>query len=103
MDEGTRVVEEGNQLVAAAASTLAAAHAEDIRKTQVVDEVVQLMERIALVSRENRKVSADVEGKVNELIGEMTNVRQTSQSVESITTLLQQLVGQFKLTDSRIR
>lgn len=103
MDEGTRVVEEGNQLVAAAASTLASAHAEDHRKTQVVDEVVQLMEKIALVSRENRKISSDVESKVQELIGEMTNVRQTSQSVESITTLLQQLVGQFKLTESRIR
>ncbi|WP_138753748.1 methyl-accepting chemotaxis protein [Paenibacillus sinopodophylli] len=103
MDEGTRVVEEGNQLVAAAASTLANAHAEDLRKTQVVDEVVSLMEKIALVSRENRKVSSDVESKVQELIGEMTNVRQTSQSVESITKLLQQLVGQFKLTESRIR
>ncbi|MGO4538737.1 methyl-accepting chemotaxis protein [Paenibacillus sp. 2TAB19] len=103
MDEGTRVVEEGTELVATAASTLAAAHAEDVRKTQVVDEVVELMEKIALVSRENRKVSSDVEGKVKELIGEMSNVRQTSQSVESITTLLQQLVGQFKLTDTRIR
>lgn len=103
MDEGTRVVEEGTLLVAAAADTLAAAHAEDLRKTQVVDEVVALMEKIALVSRENRKVSADVEGKVQELIGEMTNVRQTSQSVDAITMLLQQLVGQFKLTDSRIR
>ncbi|CAM4474898.1 methyl-accepting chemotaxis protein [Paenibacillus endophyticus] len=103
MDEGTRVVEEGNQLVAAAANTLSNAHAEDLRKTQVVDEVVQLMEKIALVSRENRKVSSDVESKVQELICEMTNVRQTSQSVESITTLLQQLVGQFKLTESRIR
>jgi methyl-accepting chemotaxis protein len=103
MDEGTRVVEEGNQLVAAAATTLAAAHAEDLRKTQVVDEVVRLMEKIALVSRENRKVSSDVESKVQELIFEMMNVRQTSQSVESITTFLQQLVGQFKLTESRIR
>ncbi|MCA0758594.1 methyl-accepting chemotaxis protein [Paenibacillus sp. N4] len=103
MDEGTRVVEEGNQLVATAARTLAAAHAEDLRKTQVVDEVVELMEKIALVSRANRQVSADVESKVQELIGEMTNVRQTSQSVESITTLLQQLVGQFKLTESRLR
>ncbi|MGO4547536.1 methyl-accepting chemotaxis protein [Paenibacillus sp. 2TAB23] len=103
MDEGTRVVEEGNQLVAAAANTLSNAHAEDLRKSQVVDEVVQLMEKIALVSRENRKVSSDVESKVQELICEMTNVRQTSQSVESITTLLQQLVGQFKLTESRIR
>ncbi|WP_424766606.1 methyl-accepting chemotaxis protein [Paenibacillus sp. sgz302251] len=103
MDEGTRVVDEGNQLVAAAASILAAAHADELRKTQVVDEVVQLMEKIALVSRENRRVSSDVEGNMQELIGEMTNVRQTSQGVESITTLLQQLVGQFKLTESRMR
>ncbi len=103
MDEGNRVVEEGNQLVTAAAKTLAAAHAKDHRKTQVVDEVVELMEKIALVSRANRKVSSDVESKMQELICEMTNVRQTSQSVESITTLLQQLVGQFKLTESRIR
>ncbi|MBD2868349.1 methyl-accepting chemotaxis protein [Paenibacillus arenilitoris] len=103
MDEGTRVVEEGNQLVAAATSTLAAANRDDLRKSQVVDEVVALMEKIALVSRENRSVSSDVEGKVQELIGEMSNVRQTSQSVESITKLLQQLVGQFKLTESRIR
>ncbi|WP_028608295.1 methyl-accepting chemotaxis protein [Paenibacillus harenae] len=103
MDEGTRVVQEGNQLVAAAASTLAAANQEDLRKTQVVDEVVELMEKIALVSRENRSVSSDVEGKVKELIGEMSNVRQTSQGVETITKLLQQLVGQFKLTESRLR
>lgn len=103
MDEGTRVVSEGTELVAAAASTLAAANAEDVRKTQIVDEMVRLMEKIALVSRENRRVSSDVEGKVNELFGEMTNVRQTSQSVESITMLLQQMVGQFKLTESRIR
>ncbi|MOA32697.1 hypothetical protein D3C78_1539390 [compost metagenome] len=103
MDEGTLVVEEGNQLVAAASSTLAEAYKEDHRKTQVVDEVVELMDKIARVSRENRKVSSDVEGKVQELINEMMNVRQTSQSVESVTLLLQQLVGQFKLTESRVR
>lgn len=103
MDEGTQVVEEGTQLVAAAAGTLQTAQSEDSRKSQVVDEVVKLMERIAVVSMENRKVSSDVEGKVQELIGEMDSVRQTSESVESITKFLQQLVGQFKLTDTRMR
>lgn len=103
MDEGTQVVEEGTQLVAAAASTLQSAQSEDDRKTQIVDEVVSLMEKIALVSIENRKVSSDVEGNVQELISEMGNVRHTSESVESITKFLQQLVGQFKLTESRHR
>ncbi|MGO4110672.1 methyl-accepting chemotaxis protein [Paenibacillus sp. YAF4_2] len=103
MDEGTQVVEEGTKLVAAAASTLQTAQSEDSRKSQVVDEVVKLMERIALVSLENGKVSSDVEGKVQELIGEMDSVRQTSEGVESITKFLQQLVGQFKLTESRLR
>ncbi|WP_168121409.1 methyl-accepting chemotaxis protein [Paenibacillus sp. HB172176] len=103
MDEGTRVVEEGNQLVAAAISTLSEAHSKDARKSQVVEEVVHLLENIALVSRENRSVSGEVEGRVKELIGEMNNVQQTSLSVESITKLMQQLVGQFKLTESRIR
>ncbi|GGG84974.1 hypothetical protein GCM10010918_48630 [Paenibacillus radicis (ex Gao et al. 2016)] len=103
MDEGTQVVEEGTQLVAAAASTLQSAQSEDDRKTQVVDEVVQLMEKIAVISMSNRKVSSNVEGRVQALIGEMANVRQTSESVESITRFLQQLVGQFKLTESRHR
>lgn len=103
MDEGTKVVEEGTQLVAAAASTLQSAQSEDQRKTQIVDQVVSLMEKIALVSMENRKVSTDVEGNVQELISEVSNVRNTSENVESITKFLQQLVGQFKLTDSRLR
>ncbi|MFF2092557.1 methyl-accepting chemotaxis protein [Paenibacillus sp. NPDC058174] len=103
MDEGTQVVEEGTQLVAAAASTLQSAQSEDERKTQVVDEVVQLMEKIAVISKTNRKVSSNVEGRVQELINEMANVRYTSESVESITRFLQQLVGQFKLTESRHR
>lgn len=103
MDEGTRVVEEGNQLVAAAAQTLAAAHREDYRKIQIVDGMVELMDKIALISRENSKISSDVEGKVLEFTGEMVNVRQTSQSVDAITKQLQQLVQQFKLTESRIR
>lgn len=103
MEEGTRVVEEGNQLVAAAIGTLSEASSRDARKTAVVEEVVQLLENIALVSRQNRRVSADVEGRVQELIGEMNNVQQTSQHVEAITSLMHQLVGQFRLTESRVR
>ncbi|MUT65075.1 methyl-accepting chemotaxis protein [Paenibacillus sp. NEAU-GSW1] len=103
MDEGTQVVAEGTELVAAAAGTLRSAQSEDSRKTKAVDEVVQLMEKIAVVSMTNRKVSSNVEGRVHELIGEMDNVRQTSENVESITKFLQQLVGQFKLTESRQR
>lgn len=103
MEEGTRVVEEGNQLVAAAIGTLSDASNRDARKSAVVEEVVQLLENIALVSRQNRKVSAEVEGRVQELIGEMDNVQQTSQHVEAITSLMHQLVGQFKLTESRVR
>ncbi|MGG4144778.1 methyl-accepting chemotaxis protein [Paenibacillus algorifonticola] len=103
MDEGTKVVVEGTDLVAAAARTLQSAQADDQRKTQVVEEVVKLMEQIAEVSLQNRSVSSDVEGQVQELIVEMDNVRHTSTNVESITMLLQQLVGQFKLTESRIR
>ncbi|OUS75206.1 methyl-accepting chemotaxis protein [Paenibacillus sp. MY03] len=103
MEEGTRVVEEGNQLVAAAIGTLNEVGGRDAHKSAVVEEVVQLLENIALVSRQNRKVSAEVEGRVQELIGEMNNVQQTSQHVESITSLMHQLVGQFKLTETRVR
>ncbi|ALS20901.1 methyl-accepting chemotaxis protein [Paenibacillus naphthalenovorans] len=103
MDEGTQVVKEGNELVAAASGMLTAATAEDERKSQVVDEVVTLMEKIAAVSIENRSISTEVESKVQELMSEIMSVRQTSQSVEAITVLLQQLVGQFKLSESRVR
>lgn len=103
MEEGTKVVEEGSQLVAAAMNTLADAGSADQRKSEAVNEVVGLLENIALVSRENREVSAGVEGKVTELTLEMNNVQQTSQSVESVTRQLQQLVGQFRLTKNRLR
>ncbi|MHA7967106.1 methyl-accepting chemotaxis protein [Paenibacillus sp. CAU 1782] len=103
MEEGTRVVEEGSQLVAAAMNTLAEAGSADQRKSEAVNEVVGLLENIALVSRENREVSAGVEGKVTELTAEMSNVQQTSQSVESVTRQLQRLVGQFQLTKNRFR
>lgn len=103
MDEGTRVVEEGTELVHVAKHTLQEAGSDNSRKSQVVDEMVGLMERIAEVSMSNRQVSADVEVNMQELTGAMSHVRQTSQSVETITSLLQQMVGQFKLTESRLR
>lgn len=102
MEEGTQVVTEGNQLVAAASETLSGAGA-DSQKTQVVDEVVGLMEKIAAVSMENRKISTEVEGKVQELLTDIVNVRHTSHHVEGITGFLQQLVEQFQLTETRRR
>ncbi|SFL93541.1 Methyl-accepting chemotaxis protein [Paenibacillus sp. 1_12] len=101
MEEGTLVVEEGAQLVAAASQILSGANAEDEQKTQVVEEVVGLMEKIALVSMENRKISTEVEGKVQELLTDIVNVRHTSNYVEVITDFLQQLVNQFRLTETR--
>ncbi|GAA3401561.1 methyl-accepting chemotaxis protein [Paenibacillus hodogayensis] len=103
MAEGTKVVAEGTELVAVATDTLNEATADDSRKTQVVDEVVALMERIAAVSMENRAISAEVEGKVQELIANSTGVRHTSHNVEAITLFLQQLVGQFRVTETRKR
>ncbi|MBD2845886.1 methyl-accepting chemotaxis protein [Paenibacillus sp. IB182496] len=103
MEEGTQVVEEGNVLVAAASEILNSAKEEDSRKTRVVDEVVLLMEKIAGVSLDNRSVSTEVEGKVQELLRDMMGVRHTSNHVEAITAFLQQLVGQFQLTEARRR
>lgn len=103
MEEGTRVVEEGTQLVAVASETLGSAKSEDAMKTQVVDEVVELMEKIAAVSKENRAISAEVESKMQALLAEIAGVRHTSHNVEGITAFLQQLVGQFHLTETRLR
>mgnify|MGYP001297358819 CR=1 FL=1 len=103
MDDGTKAVEEGTQLVAAASQLLTDATAEQSRKSQVVDEVVALMEKIAAISMENRALSTDVESKLQELMNEIMSVRHTSQTVEAITVLMQQLVGQFKLTEARVR
>jgi methyl-accepting chemotaxis protein len=103
MIEGTRVVAEGTELVAAATDTLGGAKAGDTLKTQVVDEVVMLMERIAAISIENRTISAEVEGKVQELTNDITGVRHTAHNVEAITSLLRQLVGQFRVTETRKR
>jgi methyl-accepting chemotaxis protein len=103
MEEGNRVVEEGSQMVAAASDILSAAGASDSLKTQVVDEVVALMENIAAVSLENRKISAEVESTVQELLTDMRHVRHTSGNVEAITDSLLSLVNQFRLTEGRVR
>lgn len=103
MLEGTRVVAEGTELVAVATATLGGAKADDSLKTQVVDEVVTLMERIAAISIDNRAISAEVEGKVQELTNDITGVRHTVHNVETITSLLRQLVGQFRITETRKR
>ncbi|GBF74599.1 methyl-accepting chemotaxis protein [Paenibacillus sp. 598K] len=103
MEEGTLVVSEGTALVSAASEMLASAKEEDLQKNQVIDQVVLLMEKIAAVSMENRTISTEVEGKVQELISEFAGVRDTSNHVEAITAFLQQLVSQFQLTEARRR
>jgi len=103
MEEGTHVVMEGTQLVAAASELLSGAGSKDSRKTQVVEEVVGLMEKIAEVSMENRQISSEVEKKVLELLADIKDVQHTSNHVEAITAFLQQLVNQFQLSESRRR
>lgn len=103
MEQGTKVVEEGSQIVAAAVEILGQASGQDNLKNQVVDEVVGLMEKVAAVSIENRKISNEVEGTVQELISDMVHVRHTTDHVEAITESLHQLVNQFHLTENRKR
>lgn len=103
MEEGTRVVGEGTELVAAASETLAGAKAEESLKTQVIDEVVALMEKIAAVSMENRAISTEVEAKMQELTSDIVGVRHTSLTVDGITSFMKQLVGQFRVTETRVR
>jgi methyl-accepting chemotaxis protein len=100
MEEGSRVVEEGNLLVAAATELLYSANAGDSQKSQAVDEVVELMEKIAAISIENRRISSQVENKVQGLLSDMGNVRYSSNQVDAITMFLQQLVGQFRLREA---
>lgn len=103
MEQGTKVVEEGSQIVAAAVEILGQASGQDNLKNQVVDELVGLMEKVAAVSIENRKISNEVEGTVQELISDMVHVRHTTDHVEAITESLHQLVNQFHLTENRKR
>jgi methyl-accepting chemotaxis protein len=103
MEQGNKVVEEGSQLVAAAAEILEQVGNQDGLKNQVVDEVLGLMEKVAAVSIENRKISNEVEGTVQELIADMVHVRHTADHVEAISGSLHQLVNQFHLTEDRKR
>lgn len=103
MEEGNKVVAEGSLLVAAASDLLNSASGNDSLKTQVIDEVVKLMERIAEISKDNRVISREVEGNVQELITDTVQVKLTAKRVEAITAFLEHLVNQFRLNDSRIR
>lgn len=103
MGEGTLVVSEGARQVSAASELLSGAQQEDSLKTQIVSEVVELMENIAAVSKENRKVSGDVEARMQELLHDIAGVRTTSGHMEAVARSLSQLVNQFKLTDNRVR
>ncbi|QHT59251.1 methyl-accepting chemotaxis protein [Paenibacillus lycopersici] len=103
MAEGTRVVTEGTALVATAAEILRNAHEDESLKSQVVEEVVAVMEKIALVSKQNRGISTEVEGNMQELLGDFMHVRRSSSQVEAISAFLQQLVGQFTLSEARRR
>jgi methyl-accepting chemotaxis protein len=103
MEQGNLVVEEGSQIVAAAAEILSQAGGQDVLKNQMVDEVVHLMEKVAAVSIENRKISNDVEGTVQELIADMVHVRRRLINVKAITGSLHQLVNRFHLTEDRRR
>jgi methyl-accepting chemotaxis protein len=86
-----------------ASEILSSANSHDTMKTQVVEEVVALMEKVAEVSKENRQISAEVERTVQELLQDMHHVRQTTGDVGAITESLLLLVNQFHLTESRIR
>ncbi|AOZ93126.1 methyl-accepting chemotaxis protein [Paenibacillus crassostreae] len=99
MGEGSETVIEGNNMVASAKEILSNANSHDTQKTKVVDEVVALMEKIATVSIDNRKISADVEQTVQDLQTDVVHARSTSENVDSITQSLLQMVNQFQLTD----
>ncbi|MHA7579286.1 methyl-accepting chemotaxis protein [Paenibacillus vandeheii] len=96
--EGDQVLAEGTTLVQAASQLLQSATAEEPQRTQVVDQVVVLMENIAAISHKNRSTSSEVEAEMIELINDMLHVQHSSHNVEAITVFLQQLVGQFQLT-----
>lgn len=95
--EGDQVLAEGTTLVQAASELLKKATAEEAERTQVVDEVVFLMENIAAISHQNRATSAEVEAEMMALIQDMLKVQQSSHDVETITLFLRQVVGQFQL------
>jgi methyl-accepting chemotaxis protein len=103
MEEGNRSVTEGARLAEATLEVLRNAERHDSVRLQVVHDMAKLIEQVAAVSIENRKISAEVESTVHELISDMTTVRHTTTNVEAITRSLLQLVNQFHLTNNRRR
>lgn len=103
MEQGTREIVEGAVMVSAAAEMLDEAGSGEREKFQAVDEVVELMEKISAVSKENRQISAEVENRVRGLMDHIEDVQYTSGQVDAITGFLQQLVGQFRLKDANQR
>jgi len=103
MEEGNRVVTEGEELIAAASQLLRQANEGESQKAKIVDEVVSLMENITAVSIGNRKLSREAEEQVAELKQDFLHVQQASEDVESIASFLQQLIGQFNLNEGKRR
>ncbi|MCL9662584.1 methyl-accepting chemotaxis protein [Paenibacillus hunanensis] len=95
---GDQVLTDGTALVHAASELLRKAAAEEPERSQVVDQVVELIENIAVISQQNRATSAEVESEMQKLLQDMLKVQQSSHDVEAITLFLQQLVGQFHLS-----
>src|SRR5690606_1366863 len=88
MEEGNRVVTEGEELVAAATQLLRQANEGEGQKAKIIDEVVSLMENITAVSIGNRKLSREAEEQVAELKRDFLLVQQASEDVESIAAFL---------------
>ncbi len=97
---GDQVIIEGTVLVRTASELLTNASMEDPERAQVVNQVVELIENIALISQQNRVTSVEVEAEMQELLDDMLKVQQSSNDVEAITLFLQQVVGQFHLSRS---
>ncbi|WP_322905721.1 methyl-accepting chemotaxis protein [Paenibacillus campi] len=97
---GDQVLVEGAMLVRTTSELLTRASIEEPERTQVVDQVVELIENIAVISQQNRVTSAEVETEMQELLQDMLKMQQSSHDVETITLSLQQVVGQFHLSRS---
>ncbi len=95
---GDQVLADGTTLVQAASELLRKAAVEEPERTQVVDQVVELIENIAVISQQNSVTSAEVESEMDNLLQDMMKVQQSSHDVEAITLFLQQVVGQFHLS-----
>lgn len=101
--DGNRAASEGARMAKAAWGILEASASGETTKSRVVEEMVAVMENIAQVSFENRRLSEEVEHTVAELTDSMKQARFTSAQVSDITGSLLGVINQFKLTEGRIR